>query len=98
MRRVERLEVIKPTFIRATVVPDRSDFKYAKAEWRLEPEGNGTHVIYRMDMEPNFWLPPYVGPWFLKRTLLRGGVDAVDHIEKLAQQIELKSTTSANLR
>jgi Polyketide cyclase / dehydrase and lipid transport len=98
MRRVERLEVVKPRFIKATVVPDRSDFKYAEAEWTLEPEGTGTHVVYRMDMVPDFWLPPYVGPWFLKKTLMRGGVDAVNHIEKLAQQVERQSTTSAGLR
>jgi Polyketide cyclase / dehydrase and lipid transport len=98
MRRVERLEVVRPRFIRATVIPDRSDFKYAKAEWTLEPEGSGTRVIYRMDMEPNFWLPPYVGPWFLKRTLMRGGVDAVEHIERLAQESEQQATTSAHVR
>ncbi len=98
MKRVERLEVVKPRFIRATVIPDRSDFKYAQAEWTLEPEGSGTRVIYRMDMEPDFWLPPYVGPWFLKRTLMHGGIDAVQHIETLAQQVERDSTTSAHVR
>jgi hypothetical protein len=98
MRRVERLEVVRPRLIRATVVPDRSDFKYAQAEWTLEPEGSGTRVIYRMDMQPNFWLPPYIGPWFLKRTLMRGGIDAVEHIERLAQQGERQATTSANVR
>jgi hypothetical protein len=98
MRRVERLEVVRPRFIRATVIPDRSDFKYARAEWTLEPEGSGTRVIYRMDMQPNFWLPPYIGPWFLKRTLMRGGVDAVQHIERLAQDDERHATTSANVR
>jgi hypothetical protein len=36
-------------------------------------------------MEPDFWLPPFVGPWFLERTLARGGVDAVDRIEELAR-------------
>jgi hypothetical protein len=39
-----------------------------------------------MEMEPNFWLPPFVGPWFLKRTLLRGAPAAIDQIEYLAQQ------------
>ena len=41
-----------------------------------------------MEMEPNFWLPPFVGPWFLKRTLLRGAPAAIDQIEILAQQEE----------
>jgi hypothetical protein len=88
MRRVERLEVVTPSFIRSTAVPERSDFKYSRSEWTLEPEGTGTKVTYRMDMEPSFWLPPFVGPWFLKRTLLHGAPGAVDKIEALAQQVD----------
>ena len=42
-----------------------------------------------MEMEPNFWLPPFVGPWFLKRTLMQGAPDAIEQIELLAQQEQL---------
>lgn len=85
MRRVERLEIVTPEFIRSKAVPERSDFKYALAEWTFEPEGDGTRVVYRMEMEPDFWLPPFVGPWFLKRTLLHGAPAAIERIESLAQ-------------
>jgi len=95
MRRVERLEVMKPSFIRATTVPERSDFKYSMAEWTLEPEGDGTRVVYRMEMEPSFWLPPFVGPWFLKRTLLHGAPAAVGRIEELAQALEQQRQAAA---
>ena len=88
MRRVERLEVVTPSLIRSTAVPDRSDFKYSTSEWTLEPEAGGTKVTYQMDMEPSFWLPPFVGPWFLKRTLLNGAPSAVDKIEALARQVD----------
>jgi hypothetical protein len=86
MRRVERLEVVTPGYIRSRAVPDRSDFTYSMSEWTFEAEGDGTRVTYKMDMEPRFWLPPFVGPWFLKRTLLRGAPAAIDQIELLAQQ------------
>jgi hypothetical protein len=88
MRRVERLEIVTPSLIRSTAVPERSDFKFSTSEWTLEPEGTGTKVTYRMDMEPSFWVPPFVGPWFLKRTLLHGAPSAVDKIEALAQQVD----------
>jgi hypothetical protein len=94
MRRVERLEVVTPQFIRSRTVPERSDFDYALSEWTFAPEGTGTRVTYRMEMEPSFWLPPFVGPWFLKRTLLRGAPQAIDQIELLAQQ-ELADGKSA---
>jgi hypothetical protein len=98
MRRVERLEVVTPNFIRSTVLPERSDFKYALSEWTLEPEAGGTRVTYRMEMEPAFWLPPFVGPWFLRRTLLQGGVSAVARIEELAQQVDSDALLHAESR
>jgi len=88
MGRVERLEVVTPTYIRSAVVPERSDFRFSTAEWTLTPEGEGTRVHYRMALEPNFWLPPMIGPTLLRRILLRGGVEAVERIEELAQEQE----------
>ena len=95
MRRVERLEVVTPKFIRSRTVPERSDFKYTLSEWTFEPEGDGTRVTYLMEMEPNFSLPPFVGPWFLKRTLLQGAPKAIEQIEVLAQQEQSAATSQA---
>jgi hypothetical protein len=92
MSRVERLEVVTPTYIRSAVVPERSDFRYATAEWTLTPEGEGTRIQYRMALEPDFWLPPMIGPTLLRRVLLKGGVDAVERIEELAQERELAAS------
>jgi hypothetical protein len=94
MRRVERLEVVTPQFIRSRALPERSDFKYSMSEWSLEPEDGGTKVTYQMEMEPDFWLPPFVGPWFLKRTLLRGAPEAIDQIERLAQQVTVEQAAA----
>jgi len=95
MRRVERLEVVTPQFIRSRTVPERSDFKYSMSEWTFVAEGEGTRVTYLMEMEPNFWLPPFVGPWFLKRTLMQGAPAAIDQIELLAQQEQVAAASSA---
>jgi hypothetical protein len=35
-------------------------------------------------MVPAFWVPPIIGPFYIKRALSSGGVDAVDRIEALA--------------
>ena len=88
LRRVERLEVATPNLIRTAAVPERSDFKYAVSEWHLDSEGEGTKLTYWMDLEPSFWLPPFVGPWFLKRTLQHGAPQAIDKIEELAQEVD----------
>jgi hypothetical protein len=98
MSRVERLEVVSPNFIRSRVVPERSDFKYAMSEWTIEPAGGGTRLVYRMAMEPDFWLPPFVGPLYLRRVLLRGGAAAVERIEALALELGTAQTASAGRR
>jgi hypothetical protein len=84
MRRVERLEMEPPYYIRTEALPEQSDFKFAVSEWLLAPEGDGTHVVYKLELEPDFWVPPIVGPWYLKRTLMRGGSRAIQRIENIA--------------
>jgi hypothetical protein len=87
MRRVERLEVKRPGHIRTVTMPERSDFKRSSSEWVLEPEAGGTRMTYSLIMEPDFWVPPVIGPWYLKRTLQRGGGNAINRIERLAQAV-----------
>ena len=69
----------------AIAYPEDSDFRFSRERWRLEPEGEGTLMIYEFEMEPAFWVPPVIGPFVIKRTLREGGIDAVDRIEALAQ-------------
>jgi len=87
MSRVEKLEAVAPNFIRTTALPAQSDFRYSRSEWTLEPEGSGTLVKYRLEMEPSFWVPPLVGPWFIKRNIIQGGERAVNRIEALAREL-----------
>ena len=86
MRRVERMEVEAPGSIRTDTLPEQSDFKLSISEWTLEPEAGGTSMTYRLTMEPDFWIPPLIGPWVLKQRLERGGSGAVNRIERLARE------------
>jgi hypothetical protein len=42
-------------------------------------------MIYEFEMEPSFWVPPLIGPYFMKRVLEKGAVRAVNRIEALAR-------------
>jgi len=86
MRRVERMEVEAPSSIRSDTLPGQSDFKLGISEWTLEPEAGGTAMTYRLTIEPDFWIPPLIGPWVLKQRLERGGTGAVNRIERLARE------------
>jgi len=87
MRRVERMEVDAPGFIRTVTLPEQSDFKLSISEWTLEPETDGTSMTYTLTLEPDFWVPPLIGPWVLKQRLERGGSRAVNRIERLARDV-----------
>ena len=84
MHRVEVVEIRAPDFIRAVALPEQSDFRYAVSQWDLESRDGVTHLTYRLEVEPDFWVPPVVGPWILKRRLESGGRRGVNRIERLA--------------
>jgi hypothetical protein len=68
----------------AVTDPDRSDFKLSRESWTLLAEGDGTLMIYQFEMIPDFWVPPVIGPYYIKRALRAGGNKAVNRIEALA--------------
>lgn len=88
MTRVERLEASSSGHIRTVTLPDQSDFKHSTSEWTLLPEASGTRMIYTLEMEPDFFVPPLIGPPILKRTLRRGGGNVINRIERLAQAVQ----------
>jgi len=88
MKRVERLEIADAQHIRTVTLPDQSDFKSSVSEWFLVQEESGTRMVYTLELEPDFWIPPVIGPPILKRTLRRGGGNVIERIERLAQAVE----------
>ena len=85
VERVERLEVVPGAEIVATVIPEQSDARYSRAQWRLEPDGQGTLLHYELEMEPDFWIPPLIGPPMVRHALRQGGARAATRIENLAR-------------
>lgn len=78
--------VLKPNHdITAVSDPKKSDFEFSRERWRLSREGNSTLMIYEFEMEPRFWVPPFVGPYYIKRALKIGSIRVVDRIEALAR-------------
>ena len=84
-QRYGHLELEPKSYIRAVVDPNTSDFDYSVESWRLTPDGDQTRLVYQFQMEPSFWVPPVIGPFYIRRALRAGAVRAVDRIEALAQ-------------
>src|SRR5690625_4487319 len=75
-----------PGFVRAVIVPGESDFKKGSAYWRLKARGTGATLMhFHADMTPDFWVPPLIGPWMIKRVLRSEAVRTARALESVAR-------------
>jgi hypothetical protein len=81
--------------ITAVVIPEQSDFRHGYARFNIWPEPNGTRVQIRSEVEPDFWIPPIIGPWLIKRKLLSEALETVRNLERLAIPGTLPHNTAA---
>lgn len=70
--------------ITARALPEQSDFRVATERWRILPEGNGTRFVYRAELEPDFYIPPFVGPFVMRRVMERELRESAVRFEQLA--------------
>jgi len=87
MVRQGHVEVQHNSNLRAVADPQTSDFRLFEENWKFAEESGGTRVRYELLMEPDFWVPPAIGPYLIKRKLRDDGGDALDRIEDLAQRL-----------
>ncbi len=73
------------------MIPEHSDLKFGFARWDLESQEGGTRVVYDMKMKPDFWIPPLIGSYLLKRSLTKAGGKAAQRVEDLALGKEIQS-------
>ena len=73
--------------LKAFADPETSDFNVANETWTFSEEDGGTVVVYDLTMDPKFWVPPAIGPAFIKRKLSKDGTRALGRIEKIAQDL-----------
>ncbi|HEU4530838.1 MAG TPA: SRPBCC family protein [Steroidobacteraceae bacterium] len=84
MTRVEEI-VSTPDALTATALPLESDVKYGvtRSQWRVRD--GGTQVTYRLEIEPDFWVPPMFGPRLMIKTLREGTLSLFRNVETAAQ-------------
>jgi len=71
--------------VTATVIPEQSDFRYGYVRLHLWQVPGGTRVLIRGELEPDFWIPPVIGPWLVKRKLLSEALDTLQNLERVAK-------------
>ncbi len=94
LKREGRVERETNRVLRSYADPEKSDFRQADEVWEFDEENGGTRVIYRLTMEPAFWVPPAIGPWMIKRKLRKDAGEAIDRIEEVAMGVRTDDVIS----
>lgn len=88
-RKLEKIESVRVSgelSFSAEVVPERSDFVRYTSRWVFQPEAQGTLILYQMEMQPDFWVPPLIGPWAIRRKAESSALKIAERIEYLAER------------
>ncbi|MBT8443104.1 MAG: hypothetical protein KJO13_00070 [Gammaproteobacteria bacterium] len=85
-RSAERLERIESTpyeEIHTQALPEHSDFEIYESRWTLSRHDRGTRVTHEARFKPDFWMPPLISNWAIKRKLIESAENIGIRIEYL---------------
>lgn len=83
--RVEDVRELEHGGLLAMIVPTPGSFKSGFAEWHIRGRGAHTEVIYQAQMEPDFFIPPVIGSYFIKQKLRKNTLTSLAMIECIAR-------------
>lgn len=85
VERIERVEEVSATEIVARVVTDDdSDLSFGQSRWQLYENGDKTRVIYETEIDPGFFVPPFLGPPIVRQVLRTRVAATLDNLENAA--------------
>lgn len=73
-RAIEKLEHVdgRPhDSIHIQTIPELSDFVFNESRWLIEDAGDATLLTFEAEFQPDFWIPPLIGSWAVRRKLAR---------------------------
>ncbi len=67
------------------IIPEQSDYKFGKTEWYVEKvDAEHSRIKLYCELEPGFWIPPFVGPYLMKQKMMSEAKKTIARIEVLA--------------
>lgn len=69
VEKIERIDGRPSESIDVEAIPERSDFIFNESRWLIEQAGDATLLTYESEFEPDFWIPPLIGAWAVRRKL-----------------------------
>jgi len=73
------------------IIPSLSDFRSGRTEWKIEPQGDHSQVIYEAQLEPDFVVFPIIGPALITKNLRNEMITSLvkaECIAKMKQELD----------
>jgi len=68
--------------IQAIIVPDESNFRSGYLRWSVSSSDNGgSHIGFEAVMEPDFFIPPLIGGFFVRKRLRQEILATAENLE-----------------
>lgn len=84
--------------VHAQLIPEQSDFRYGQASWTFTERLENTHLHFFAEMEPDFWVPPIIGPWLIQRRLRSEAIETSAGLERLALELSANRAEKDNVK
>ncbi len=84
LRHDQRFNPIRDGVLVADIVPEGSDFKSGRLTWTVRPDRTGSGLVMETEVEPDFIVPPMIGPYLMEKKLREIALSTVENIERAA--------------
>jgi carbon monoxide dehydrogenase subunit G len=83
MQKVEDITAHSNGRITAAMVPGASDFRSGEAMWQVKSTGSGSRIIHQARLEPDMWIPSWMGDSIVKDSLRQELQQSFNNLECL---------------
>jgi len=85
---IEQTQLVRsdpPERLQLLVLPEISDWRYGRLDYHFQAAGEGASRL-RLEavLEPDFWIPPIIGNWLIRRKLREEAIATSRGIERFA--------------
>jgi len=84
VRQVQDMVEYRPARVKATILPELSDFESGSASWDLVVADDVTYMQFSTEVDPSFWVPPLIGTWLIRREMIKQVLETAMYIEQKA--------------
>jgi len=94
IRHVQIFHPVNNGVLYSRIIPRLSDFKSGWLRWEIKEKDSNrispvTQIIFDTEITPDFFIPPVIGPYQMKKKMFEIAKDTINNLEKKAKLTSL---------